>query len=81
MFILSSLDMSKPIVLRRSRNVIQFSLILDLKANFHTVLDSWGLPNIDRSMFRSIFVTTPFFAGGWNETNCWGVVESGLVRR
>jgi 2,4-dienoyl-CoA reductase-like NADH-dependent reductase (Old Yellow Enzyme family) len=42
------------------------------------VLNSWRLPNIDLSVFRSIFGSTPFFsAGGWNDTNCWGVVESG----
>ncbi len=49
-------------------------------ADIHVaVLDSWGLPNVDLSMFRSIFGSTPFFsAGGWNDTNCWGVVESGV---
>ena len=29
-------------------------------------------------MFREIFEDTPFFsAGGWNDTNCWGVLEEG----
>lgn len=29
-------------------------------------------------MFREIFASTPFFsAGGWNDTNVWGVIESG----
>ncbi|KAL2010601.1 hypothetical protein VTN00DRAFT_6408 [Thermoascus crustaceus] len=41
-------------------------------------LKSWGLSNVDLSMFRSIFGNTPFFsAGGWNDQNCWGVLESG----
>ena len=42
------------------------------------VLKSWGLPNIDLKLFREIFGDTPFFsAGGWNEKNCWGVLEDG----
>ncbi|KAF4980173.1 hypothetical protein FZEAL_3751 [Fusarium zealandicum] len=41
-------------------------------------LDSWGLPTVDLSLFRSIFGDTPFFsAGGFDDENCWGVVESG----
>jgi len=49
-------------------------------------LEFWGLPNVDLSLFRSIFSSstptspnpTPFFsAGGWNDTNMWGAVESG----
>jgi 2,4-dienoyl-CoA reductase-like NADH-dependent reductase (Old Yellow Enzyme family) len=33
---------------------------------------------VDLSHFRSIFGDTPFFsAGGWDEKNCFGVLESG----
>lgn len=42
------------------------------------VLESWGIPNVDLKLFREIFGDTPFFsAGGWNDTNCWGVLEDG----
>lgn len=41
-------------------------------------LKSWGLLGVDLSTFRSIFGSTPFFsAGGWDDTNSWGVIESG----
>jgi len=41
-------------------------------------LDSWGLSDVSLKMFRDIFADTPFFsAGGWNDTNCWGVLEEG----
>ncbi|GJN75616.1 hypothetical protein PLIIFM63780_009171 [Purpureocillium lilacinum] len=41
-------------------------------------LDSWGLPNVDLALFREIWGETPFFsAGGFNDTNAWGQVESG----
>ncbi|KKZ67228.1 hypothetical protein EMCG_07078 [[Emmonsia] crescens] len=41
-------------------------------------LKSWGLPDVDLAIFREIFGSTPLFsAGGWNDTNCWGVIESG----
>ncbi|PYH97286.1 FMN-linked oxidoreductase [Aspergillus ellipticus CBS 707.79] len=41
-------------------------------------LRSWGLLNIDLSSFRNIFGSTPFFsAGGWDQTNSWGIVEEG----
>ncbi|KAM0255595.1 hypothetical protein ACHAQJ_005599 [Trichoderma viride] len=41
-------------------------------------LDSWGLPEVDLSLFRNIWGGTPFFsAGGFDQTNSWGVVESG----
>ncbi|EKJ69939.1 hypothetical protein FPSE_09889 [Fusarium pseudograminearum CS3096] len=41
-------------------------------------LGSWGLPTVDLSLFRNIFSGTPFFsAGGFNDVNSWGVVESG----
>ncbi|PWY69739.1 FMN-linked oxidoreductase [Aspergillus heteromorphus CBS 117.55] len=41
-------------------------------------LQSWGLLNVDLSAFRTIFGSTPFFsAGGWDQTNSWGVVEEG----
>ncbi|CAG5137559.1 uncharacterized protein ALTATR162_LOCUS149 [Alternaria atra] len=45
------------------------------KQNF---LDSWGLSTVDLSSFREIFGDTPFFsAGGFDDTNSWGVLESG----
>jgi 2,4-dienoyl-CoA reductase-like NADH-dependent reductase (Old Yellow Enzyme family) len=45
------------------------------KARF---LKSWGLPHVDLSVFREIWGDTPFFsAGGFDDTNSWGVVESG----
>ncbi|KAM0519129.1 hypothetical protein ACHAPE_004128 [Trichoderma viride] len=45
------------------------------KARF---LKSWGLPHVDLSVFRKIWGDTPFFsAGGFDDTNSWGVVESG----
>lgn len=41
-------------------------------------LDSWGLSSIDLKPFRDIFGETPFFsAGGFDDTNSWGVLESG----
>ncbi|KAM6505678.1 hypothetical protein FSOLCH5_013851 [Fusarium solani] len=41
-------------------------------------LNSWGLPTADLSLFRSIFGDTPFFsAGGFDDGNSWGVLESG----
>ncbi|OOF93151.1 hypothetical protein ASPCADRAFT_209757 [Aspergillus carbonarius ITEM 5010] len=41
-------------------------------------LRSWGLPSVDLSSFRKIFGSTPFFsAGGWDQTNSWGVLEEG----
>lgn len=41
-------------------------------------LESWNLPNVDLSSFRAIFGDTPFFsAGGFDDTNSWGVIESG----
>jgi len=41
-------------------------------------LDAWGLPDVDLSMFRKIFAGTPFFsAGGFDDVNSWGVIESG----
>ncbi|KAM6511878.1 hypothetical protein FALCPG4_016869 [Fusarium falciforme] len=41
-------------------------------------LNSWGLPTVDLSLFRSIFGDTPFFsAGGFDDGNSWGVLESG----
>jgi hypothetical protein len=36
------------------------------------------MPDVTLKMFREIFGNTPFIsAGGWNDTNCWGVVEDG----
>lgn len=41
-------------------------------------LDSWGLTSIDLAPFRDIFGSTPFFsAGGFDDTNSWGILESG----
>ncbi|KAL2672796.1 hypothetical protein Neosp_013512 [[Neocosmospora] mangrovei] len=41
-------------------------------------LNSWGLPTVDLSLFRSIFGDTPFFsAGGFDDGNSWGVLENG----
>lgn len=41
-------------------------------------LDSWNLGDVDLSFFRDIFAGTPFFsAGGFNDTNYQGVLESG----
>ncbi|KAF2651313.1 12-oxophytodienoate reductase [Lophiostoma macrostomum CBS 122681] len=45
-----------------------------------SVLRSWGLDpaTLNLSFLREIMGDTPFFsAGGWNDTNCWDVVESG----
>lgn len=43
-------------------------------------LQSWNLPDVDLSLFREIFGDTPLIsAGGFDDTNCWGVVESGAV--
>ncbi|KAK8213766.1 hypothetical protein IWZ01DRAFT_215574 [Phyllosticta capitalensis] len=47
------------------------------------MLAEWGVgADIDLSFFREIFNAgpkpTPFFsAGGFNDTNCWGVIEAG----
>jgi 2,4-dienoyl-CoA reductase-like NADH-dependent reductase (Old Yellow Enzyme family) len=36
------------------------------------------MADIDLKVFRKIFGDTPFFsAGGWNDTNSWGVLEDG----
>jgi hypothetical protein len=41
-------------------------------------LASWGLAAVDLALFRSIFGSTPFFsAGGWNNKNWQGEIESG----
>ncbi len=41
-------------------------------------LRSWGLADVDLSPFRRIFGDTPFFsAGGFDDTNAWGVLERG----
>ncbi|ORY05393.1 putative 12-oxophytodienoate reductase [Clohesyomyces aquaticus] len=43
-------------------------------------LMQWGLDpqTINLGFLRKIMGSTPFFsAGGWNDTNCWGAVESG----
>ncbi|MCJ1419898.1 hypothetical protein MMC32_006254 [Xylographa parallela] len=41
-------------------------------------LASWGLAAADLSLFRTIFGKTPFFsAGGWNDKNWQGEIESG----
>ena len=45
-----------------------------------TVIRSWGIDptTINLKFLRQIMSDTPFFsAGGWNDTNCWGVIESG----
>lgn len=43
-----------------------------------TFLASWGLTNVNLDGFRQIFGSTPFFtAGGYNDQNAWGVLESG----
>lgn len=43
-----------------------------------TFLRSWGLLDVDLSSFRKIFGSTPFFsAGGWHQSNSWGVLEEG----
>lgn len=41
-------------------------------------LESWGLADVTLGPFREIMGDTPLFsAGGWNDTNAWGVLESG----
>lgn len=43
-------------------------------------LRAWGLDpsTINLKFLRDIMGNTPFFsAGGWNDTNCWDVIESG----
>ncbi|OAQ65016.2 12-oxophytodienoate reductase [Pochonia chlamydosporia 170] len=48
------------------------------EAEKQSFLDSWGLPDVDLSLFRTIWGDTPFFsAGGFDDKNSWGVVESG----
>ncbi|KAJ5133760.1 Aldolase-type TIM barrel [Penicillium atrosanguineum] len=40
-------------------------------------LESWGLLDVTLDRFREIFGSTPFFsAGGWDDKNPWGVIES-----
>ncbi|XHG01975.1 hypothetical protein AWENTII_005340 [Aspergillus wentii] len=42
------------------------------------ILRSWGLLGVTLDQFRTIFGNTPFFScGGFDDTNCWDVVESG----
>jgi 2,4-dienoyl-CoA reductase-like NADH-dependent reductase (Old Yellow Enzyme family) len=41
-------------------------------------LSSWGLSNVDLSMFRDIWSDTPLFsAGGFDDKNSWEAAESG----
>ncbi|KAJ6015111.1 Flavin oxidoreductase hxnT [Penicillium herquei] len=41
-------------------------------------LQSWGLKDVTLDRFREIFGETPFFsAGGFDNKNSWGVIESG----
>ncbi|OKL55870.1 hypothetical protein UA08_08862 [Talaromyces atroroseus] len=41
-------------------------------------LASWGLSEVTLDAFREIFGDTPFFsAGGFDDSNSWGVIESG----
>ncbi|KAJ6436561.1 12-oxophytodienoate reductase [Purpureocillium lavendulum] len=48
------------------------------EADKQTFLNSWGLPNVDLTLFRKIWGDTPFFsAGGFDDKNVWGAVESG----
>ncbi|KAF2792623.1 putative 12-oxophytodienoate reductase [Melanomma pulvis-pyrius CBS 109.77] len=45
-----------------------------------TVIRAWGLnpSTINLKFLREIMGDTPFFsAGGWDDTNCWGVLETG----
>lgn len=50
----------------------------ELEMLTNAVLESWGMAYIDLKLFRDIFEDTPFFsAGGWNDTNVWGVLEEG----
>lgn len=44
------------------------------------IIRAWGMDptTINLKFLRHIMGDTPFFsAGGWNGTNCWGVIESG----
>ena len=42
------------------------------------LLKSWGLGDVTLDMFRETMGDTPFFtAGGWNNTNAWGLLEAG----
>lgn len=44
-------------------------------------IKSWGMDpkSINLGTFKEIMGDTPFFtAGGWNQMNSWGVIESGL---
>ncbi|OCT44051.1 12-oxophytodienoate reductase 3 [Cladophialophora carrionii] len=48
------------------------------EAEKSSFLASWGLADVSLSHFRTIFGSTPFFsAGGWDDSNCWDVIESG----
>lgn len=48
------------------------------EAEKQAFLAAWGLPDVDLSIFRAIWADTPFLSGGgFNDTNCWGVLESG----
>ena len=42
-------------------------------------LEAWGLGDLDLQPFRKIMGDTPLFsAGGYNDKNVWGILESGL---
>jgi len=44
------------------------------------MISSWGLnpSTINLKFLREILGDTPVFsAGGWNDTNCWEIIESG----
>ncbi|KUI57654.1 Putative 12-oxophytodienoate reductase 3 [Cytospora mali] len=48
------------------------------EAEKQAFLGSWGLADVDLSEFRKIFGDTPFLTGGgWDDTNAWGVLETG----
>ena len=47
------------------------------KAEKQEFLDSWGFSSVDLSSFHTIFEDTPLFsAGGFDDRNSWGVIES-----
>ncbi|KUI73191.1 Putative 12-oxophytodienoate reductase 4 [Cytospora mali] len=48
------------------------------EAEKQAFLGSWGLADVDLGEFRKIFGDTPFLTGGgWDDTNAWGVLETG----
>jgi 2,4-dienoyl-CoA reductase-like NADH-dependent reductase (Old Yellow Enzyme family) len=83
---LSYVSLIEPVSVSNSLRVLQSSYVLQRYEQIHSynekdsVIRGWGLDpsTINLKFLREIMGDTPFFsAGGWNDTNCWGALETG----